>query len=637
MTKKWLLIVLSVVFLGSSVLATHDPNLTCTIVVHGFDPDGADLEGVFGADQWDETWDSIAEMAGLPNIGQPDGIFQPNVIAATTYYGSTPPDYYTSQDLADIESITAEWGGGIPRYAAIVAKYAEFVMERSGAEQVNFLSGSMGSYVVRWLIEKDVENLASDVKIARWFSLAGVVSGNWAASNDLALDLNDLFGTPSIDIDQMNYAWCEENVHSPRTEADSPFYGNILVGMLGTVNLDDGYLTTILELEGEPQANDGVVTLADSYFHTITPQSQFLGKNPTMSQYYETHESMLDCQGIWYQSVNFLTGKKRVTVKIVSAQVNDINEPDDPWWDFTPAEIVFQSQAFSPIVAGMGIENPLSIRHREYINAPMRYFNEDGETQNFEQIIYDDFLTTDETVLEIELWAEEVDWDENYDLTETIGYGNPIDDMGGDWMTVSVEQSGNYTFSVADWNCNIEVEVFEYPFNLLQDYTGEFSINFATGWNWFSVNVENDDMSLDNVLYSLGENANLIKNQTGFATYYADFGWYGLDAIDVTSMYMIQMTTSADLVFAGTAVDFVNTPISLSTGWNWVGYLPQTPNNLDNALASIGENANLIKSQTEFATYYEGFGWYGGLEELSPGGGYMLKMINPAELIFGSP
>ena len=469
MKKKWLLIVLSVVLLGSSVLATHDPNLTCTIVVHGFDPDGADLEGVFGADLWDETWDSIAEMAGLPNIGQPDGIFQPNVIAATTYYGSTSPDYYTSQDLSDIESITAEWGGGIPRYAAIVAKYAEFVMERSGAEQVNFLSGSMGSYVVRWLIEKNSENLASDGKIARWFSLAGVVSGNWPASNDLAIDLNDMFGTPSIDIDQMNYAWCEGNVHSPRTEADSPFYGNILVGMLGTVNLDDGSLTAILEFEGEPQANDGVVTLADSYFHTITPQSQYLEKNPTMSQYYETHESMLDCQGIWFQSVNFLTGKKRVTVKIVSAQVNDINEPDDPWWDFTPAEIVFQSQAFSPIVAGMGIENPLSIRHREYINTPMRYFSEDGEMQNFEQIIYDDFLTADETVLEIELWAEEVDWDENYDLTETIGYDNPIDDMGGDWMTVSVEQSGNYTFSVADWNCNIEVEVFEYPFNLLQD------------------------------------------------------------------------------------------------------------------------------------------------------------------------
>ena len=161
-------------------------------------------------------------------------------------------------------------------------------------------------------------------------------------------------------------------------------------------------------------------------------------------------------------------------------------------------------------------------------------------------------------------------------------------------------------------------------------------INFATGWNWFSINIESDDMSLDNVLYSLGENATLIKNQTEFATYYEGFGWYGLDAIDVTSMYMIQMTTSADLVLEGTAVDYQNIPIALSSGWNWIGYLPQALNNLESALASIGENANLIKSQTEFATYYEGFGWY-GMDSLNPGDGYMINMNASATLIYGIP
>ncbi len=163
------------------------------------------------------------------------------------------------------------------------------------------------------------------------------------------------------------------------------------------------------------------------------------------------------------------------------------------------------------------------------------------------------------------------------------------------------------------------------------------TIPFATGWNWFSINVESDDMSLNTVLNSVVGYSEFIKSQTGFATYYAGFGWYGLDFIDVTSMYMIQITTSADLVFEGIPVDFQNTPISLSTGWNWIGYLPQLPNTLNEALYSIGDLGSLFKNQTGFATYYEGFGWYGGLEELSPGGGYMLKMINPAELIFGNP
>ena len=162
------------------------------------------------------------------------------------------------------------------------------------------------------------------------------------------------------------------------------------------------------------------------------------------------------------------------------------------------------------------------------------------------------------------------------------------------------------------------------------------TIPFAAGWNWFSVNVEADDMSLDNVLANLGESGSLIKNQSGYATYYEGFGWYGLDVFDVTSMYMIEMTADADLAFEGYPVDFLNTPIALAAGWSWIGYLPQASNGLDLALESIGANGGLIKSQTSYATYYEGFGWY-GMDALNPGEGYMLQMLADATLVYGVP
>ncbi|MBC8213584.1 MAG: T9SS type A sorting domain-containing protein [Candidatus Marinimicrobia bacterium] len=162
------------------------------------------------------------------------------------------------------------------------------------------------------------------------------------------------------------------------------------------------------------------------------------------------------------------------------------------------------------------------------------------------------------------------------------------------------------------------------------------SLQLYSGWNWFSVNQIGDDMSLDVVLETLGDGATLIKNQTGFATYYDSFGWYGLDEIDVTSLYMIYMSLLGTLEFTGVPVDFENTPINLSTGWNWIGYLPQTENNLDGALFSIGESASMIKSQTEFATYYDGFGWY-GMEILSPGSGYMINMNSDSVLVYGTP
>ncbi len=156
------------------------------------------------------------------------------------------------------------------------------------------------------------------------------------------------------------------------------------------------------------------------------------------------------------------------------------------------------------------------------------------------------------------------------------------------------------------------------------------------GWNWFSINVEMEDMSLNTVLASLGSNGIIIKNQTGFATYYDGFGWYGLNEFEVTSMYMLQMSNDATLSFIGYPVELSLTSIGLMSGWNWIGYLPQQTNDLNIALSSIGANGIIIKNQTGFATYYDGFGWY-GLAVMEPGIGYMLEMSEPAELLYPVP
>ena len=180
-------------------------------------------------------------------------------------------------------------------------------------------------------------------------------------------------------------------------------------------------------------------------------------------------------------------------------------------------------------------------------------------------------------------------------------------------------------------------QMVEIPVSLTVTYELiTLELPFQNGWNWFSVNVDNNDMSLSNVLASLGENANLIKSQTGLATYYVGFGWYGLDIIENEKMYMINMLDNCDMVLQGVPVDYINMPIYLFNGWNWIGYLPQLPNTLNGALVSIGDLGSLIKNQTGFATYYEGFGWY-GLDAMNPGSGYMLQMVDSAVLIYGVP
>jgi len=464
------LLALPLILIAATSHAGQDPNHTCTVFVHGFSSDGHSQTGVFGADQWDSDMDPFSELMGLPNIDDPGGTYCPNVVAATTYYGDTPPDYYTPEDIAELEAVTAEYGGGVPRYALIVAKYARMVMDRCGADQVNFFSGSYGTFVTRWLIEQDVENLAGHDEIARWLSAEGVLSGHWAASNSTMQFLWELFGTPSLDVDQMHYDWVEANLHSPRGEADDPNYGNILVGMMGSVDesANDGSMTDVMLTLGDYQPNDGIVGLYDSYFHIVTEQSRFDGRAPTLSYFHVNHYGLADYPAAWAQVCNFLTGRTRVTVTMTRAQAIDIHEPDDWWWDWTPAEIIFESKVYSPLSETLwGVTDPASVRHFDGVNTPIFEFDENGETITMEHLVFDDFVPEDETELNIQLYAMEIDWEERYDMYEVIGIGDPTDGMGGGWITIPITGPGVYTFAVSDWNCDLSVSIHDYPFELL--------------------------------------------------------------------------------------------------------------------------------------------------------------------------
>jgi len=89
------------------------------------------------------------------------------------------------------------------------------------------------------------------------------------------------------------------------------------------------------------------------------------------------------------------------------------------------------------------------------------------------------------------------------------------------------------------------------------------------------------------------------------------------------------MVEDENLEFTGTPVDVTEALISLSTGWNWIGYTPQGSLGINTALSNIGpDNATYIKSQSGFADYYSGYGWYGQLSDMDPFLGYQIYMVN---------
>ncbi|MBC8256508.1 MAG: T9SS type A sorting domain-containing protein [Candidatus Marinimicrobia bacterium] len=174
------------------------------------------------------------------------------------------------------------------------------------------------------------------------------------------------------------------------------------------------------------------------------------------------------------------------------------------------------------------------------------------------------------------------------------------------------------------------------PHELNITTTVDISIGMGAGWNWFSINAESDDMSLSNVLSNLASaEGDFIKNQSASAEYYDGFGWYGsLDNLNLTSMYKLDLANSGTLEFTGYPADPLITPINLIDGWNWIGYVPQNAGGIGEALNSIGDSGVFIKNQTASAEYYSDFGWYGSLDTMYPGDGFMFEVSGDSELIY---
>jgi hypothetical protein len=176
------------------------------------------------------------------------------------------------------------------------------------------------------------------------------------------------------------------------------------------------------------------------------------------------------------------------------------------------------------------------------------------------------------------------------------------------------------------------------------------NIDFGANWNWFSINALSDDMSIGNVLGNSNagwSEGDYVKAQNSFATYYGDpndggYGWQGtLTTMSLERGYKMDLSSPNDFSFVGSPIDPADYPISLSAGWNWIGYPANDTNDINTALGSIS-NGLYIKGQSEgFSTWYGdpnngGYGWQGTMGHIKPTYMYMLQMDGSDVLTYPS-
>ncbi len=449
----WKMVIGFWLFFGISLYAKPlDLNETVTIYVHGFDSEGYRRVGIFGAkEERDFLQKSVYFL--------PD-----HEVVSTIYYGDTPPAYYTQADIDEIDAVTQKYGGGIPRYALIVAKFAKHMMAQTGAKQVNFISGSMGSLVVRWLIEKNVEGLAAEKKIGRWYSVEGVVNGNYAASTSLLFKLYDSLESVSIDIDHMKYKWVTREFGSPRTVGKSPYYKDILIGFETSTDghPKEGLLTKLLILHGQFWPNDGYQISRDTYFRSIPQAYRYHGELPTHIYLHQTHMGVKDSPALWADIVNFLTSHKRVRITLEQVKVDDIKERNRWYLKKLPAEIVFESRVYAPALnLFFGVTDPVSERTYHDGVPPIVKYRKKHQTKTVNQVLFDSFVMPYEQSLRIELDAKEIDGDLRYKVYESI-HDRRFARIGSSSFTVPLV-SGLYPFKGYKFSGNVRVEVISYP------------------------------------------------------------------------------------------------------------------------------------------------------------------------------
>ena len=210
----------------------------------------------------------------------------------------------------------------------------------------------------------------------------------------------------------------------------------------------------------------------------------------------------------------------------------------------------------------------------------------------------------------------------------------------GSSCTLVAEANDGYQF--VNWTLDgVEVSTnatFEFTVTQSAAYVAHFHAvqtqTLAQGWNWWSTYIgQNGNDGLTMLENSLGSNGIRIQSKNnGYVDQFEYNGtsyWYGtLNALTNEQMYMVRTNTPCDATMTGQANALADHPITINNGWNWIGFPGSESVSVANAMSGFAPEANdQIKSKNNGYSTYVVYGsnalWYGTLNTLEPGQGYM--------------
>ena len=186
---------------------------------------------------------------------------------------------------------------------------------------------------------------------------------------------------------------------------------------------------------------------------------------------------------------------------------------------------------------------------------------------------------------------------------------------------------------------------FDQPVIWTKGNNVEQNLKLTTNWNWVALGVKPVDQHPAAVFPLLTLWNVFIKDKTSAMIFCDGNNWMPEDArIQAATMYKVKISPLVEgqqlpeqVPVTGEQLKLKETPVTLTPGWNWIGYTPLTTMTVGEALAAANPQVgDCVKSQHGIAFYSQN-GWEGSLKALESGHGYMYNSTADKEKSFVYP
>ena len=217
---------------------------------------------------------------------------------------------------------------------------------------------------------------------------------------------------------------------------------------------------------------------------------------------------------------------------------------------------------------------------------------------------------------------------EHNQVIETFGDVN-IDATGEVW-----EYTDSWAYKLGnEWtyggvNCTDDSETSassNCPYPLCSSVSvDQQEIYFNQGWNIASTYIDPENSLIEVLFNPILDDLVIVKDYLGNA-YLPEWSFNGIGNAQIGHGYYVKTTVFTSLTFYGDYLTPEENPITISSGWNIIGYLRTTPSSLDEIFESlVASDLIVIIKDYMGAAYLPEFD-FNGIGDLNPGQGYQIK------------